>query len=173
MSIAPNLEHIDILFVDDSRNMHQIMKTILNAMRIKQIRFAENAADAFVEMRTRMPDILITDWKMQPLDGLDFVRLVRRGSDSPNPFIPILLLTAHTEMHRVLEARDAGVHDVVAKPVSIAGLYKKILTIIEHPRPFVRSEKYFGPQWPEVGDLASKQRQILEARDRLDVDSAD
>ena len=79
------------------------------------------------------------------LDGLDFVRLVRKGADSPNPYVPIILLTGHTEMHRVLEARDAGVNEILAKPISIKSLFSRIVSIIESPRPFVKSKTYFGP----------------------------
>ena len=140
-----NLEALSLLVVDDNKHMHMVVKAILNSMRIKNIRFSDNAADAFMEMRQWHPDIVITDWAMEPLDGLDFVRLVRKGADSPNPYVPIILLTGHTEMHRVLEARDAGVNEILAKPISIKSLYSRIVSIIETPRPFVKSKTYFGP----------------------------
>jgi len=55
------------------------------------------------------------------------------------------MLTGHTEMNRVVEARDAGVHEFLAKPISVKGLYSRIRSIIERPRPFVRAGLYFGP----------------------------
>lgn len=134
-----------MLLVDDNKHMHMVVKAILNSMRVKNIRFSDNAADAFMEMRQWHPDIVITDWAMEPLDGLDFVRLVRKGADSPNPYVPIILLTGHTEMHRVLEARDAGVNEILAKPISIKSLYSRIVAVIDTPRPFVKSKTYFGP----------------------------
>ncbi len=140
-----NLEALSILVVDDNKHMHMVVKAILNSMRVKNIRFSDNAADAFMEMRQWHPDIIITDWAMEPLDGLDFVRLVRKGADSPNPYVPIILLTGHTEMHRVLEARDSGVNEILAKPISIKSLYSRLGAIIENPRPFVKSKSYFGP----------------------------
>ncbi len=140
-----NLEALTFLFVDDNKHMHSVVKAILNSMRIKNIRFSDNAADAFMELRQWHPDIVITDWAMQPLDGLDFVRLVRKGADSPNPYIPIILLTGHTEMYRVIEARDAGVNEILAKPISIKGLYSRIVSIVERPRPFIKTKTYFGP----------------------------
>ncbi len=140
-----NLEVLNVLVVDDNRHMHSIVKAILNAMRIKNIRFCDNAADAFVEMQQWIPDIIITDWKMEPLDGLDFVRLIRKGQDSPNPYVPIILLTGHTELKRVVEARDTGVTEVLAKPISIEALHSRIVEIIERPRPFIKAKHYFGP----------------------------
>ena len=82
---------------------------------------------------------------MSPLDGMDFVRMVRTGNDSPNQYVPIIMLTGHTEMNRVLEARDSGVHEFLAKPISAKSLYARIRAIIENPREFVRTSMYFGP----------------------------
>ncbi len=140
-----NLEVLNILVVDDNRHMHSIVKAILNSMRIKNIRFCDNAADAFSEMKQWMPDIIITDWKMEPLDGLDFVRLIRKGQDSPNPYLPIIMLTGYTELERVTEARDAGVTEILAKPISVEALHSRIVNIIEKPRSFIKAKHYFGP----------------------------
>ncbi len=98
-----------------------------------------------MKMRQRMPDIILTEGKMAPLDGLDFVRLIRKGEDSPNPYLPIILLTGYTELERVTEARDAGVTEILAKPISIEALHSRIVSIIEKPRPFIKAKHYFGP----------------------------
>jgi DNA-binding response OmpR family regulator len=55
------------------------------------------------------------------------------------------MLTGHTEMNRVMEARDAGVHEFLAKPISAKSIYARIRAIIERPRPFIRAGVYFGP----------------------------
>jgi CheY-like chemotaxis protein len=68
---------------------------------------------------------------MQPLDGLDFVRLVRIAKDTPNPYIPIIMLSGYTEHRRVTEARDAGVNEYLAKPISAKSIYQRITSIIE------------------------------------------
>jgi len=82
---------------------------------------------------------------MEPLDGIDFTRMVRTAPDSPNPFVPIIMLTAHSSMERVIQARDSGVNEFLAKPVTAKGLYNRIATVIESPRQFVRASEYFGP----------------------------
>jgi len=134
-----------VLVVDDNKHMLTVVKTILTALGVRNVRTVVDAADAFKEMRTLPADIVITDWMMSPVDGLDFVRLLRNAKDTPNPYVPIIMLTGHTEMHRVLEARDAGVTEFLAKPISAHALYGRIVTIVEHPRPFVRTKIYFGP----------------------------
>ena len=55
---------------------------------------------------------------MEPLDGLDFARLIRTASDSPQPFVPIIMITGYTEEARVRAARDVGVTEVLCKPVT-------------------------------------------------------
>ena len=140
-----NLERLNFLVVDDNKHMRALVKTILHALGAKSVLEAADGADAFKELRHFPADIIICDWNMSPLDGLDFVRLVRTGKDSPNPFAAIIMLTGHTEMHRVIEARDAGVHEFLAKPISAKGLYSRVRSIIERPRAFVRTPTYFGP----------------------------
>ncbi|MEO5336430.1 MAG: response regulator [Magnetospirillum sp. WYHS-4] len=140
-----NLERLNFLIVDDNKHMRALVKTILHALGSRNCLEAGDGADAFKELRHFPADIIICDWNMSPLDGLDFVRLVRTGKDSPNPFVPIIMLTGHTEMNRVLEARDSGVHEFIAKPISAKGLYARVKAIIERPRPFVRTKIYFGP----------------------------
>ena len=151
-----NIERINFLVVDDNRHMRSLVKTILHSLGSKAVTEAEDGADAFREMRTFPADIIICDWNMEPLDGLDFVRLVRTGADSPNPFVPIIMLTGHTEMNRVAEARDAGVNEFLAKPISARALYSRIREVIQHPRPFVRTRMFFGPDRRRRQDPAYK-----------------
>ena len=82
---------------------------------------------------------------MEILDGTDFVRLVRTGDDSPNPFVPIIMLTAYSERSKVIAARDAGVTEFCCKPVTAKELFRKVRSIVNTPRPFVRTSNYFGP----------------------------
>ena len=140
-----NLERLSFLVIDDNRHMRLLVKSILHSFGTKNVVEAGDGADGLRELRTFPADIVICDWSMTPLDGLDFTRLARTGKDAPNPFIPIILLTGHTEMARIMEARDAGVHEFLAKPVSAKGLFLRIRSIIDKPRPFVRTPSYFGP----------------------------
>jgi FixJ family two-component response regulator len=82
---------------------------------------------------------------MQPLDGIDFVRLLRNSPDSPNQLAPVIMVTGHSTFARVNEARDAGVSEFLAKPLTARAVIERLHQAIEHPRPFVRSDDYFGP----------------------------
>ncbi len=140
-----NIERLNFLVVDDNKHMTMLVKTILHALGARNCEEAFDGADAFKVLRHFPADIIICDWVMQPLDGIEFVKLVRTGRDSPNQYVPIIMLTGHTEVARVMEARDAGVTEFLAKPVSAKKLYSRIKAIIETPRSFLKAGSFFGP----------------------------
>lgn len=136
---------IHLLVVEDNLFMRNLYSAVLRAMDFEEIRMAGDGSEAFELMRDFPPDIIITDAAMQPLDGFDFVRLVRTAPDSPNPFVPIIMVTGYHNRASVERARDVGVNEYLAKPVTPAGLYARISQVILRPRPFVRTPTYFGP----------------------------
>jgi DNA-binding response OmpR family regulator len=71
--------------------------------------------------------------------------MVRNAPDSRNPYLPIIMMTGHSERYRVMEARDAGVTEFVAKPLTAKSVLERIQAVIYRPRPFVRTADYFGP----------------------------
>ncbi|MBT5459160.1 MAG: response regulator [Rhodospirillaceae bacterium] len=139
------LDALNVLVVDDNRHMRSLVQSILHALGVKNVVEAGDAAQAFKELLHFNADVIIADWHMEPLDGLDFVRLVRTAKDSPNPYVPIIMLSGYTEYRRVTEARDAGINEFLAKPISAKSLYLRFASIIDNPRPFIRTKSYFGP----------------------------
>lgn len=143
--MAYDFSALKVLVVDDNAHMHQIMRSILGAMRIKDVRCVADVEQAFDELGSWGPDIVIVDVMIGDQDGLDFVEQVRGGERGANPYIPVLVLTGHTERRQITRARDVGVHEVLAKPVSIENLYRRLAAMVVQPRPFVRAKGYFGP----------------------------
>jgi len=143
--MAYSLGQLSVLVVDDNHHMVVLVKEILIALGIKQVHTAKDSAEAFEELRAFPADIVVCDYNMQPLDGLDFTRLVRNSPDSPNPYIAILMMTGHSDHRTVVAGRDAGVNEFVAKPISLKSLSQRIVHIIEKPRPFIKTKRYFGP----------------------------
>ena len=140
-----DLTELNVLLVDDCRHMRLINKSVLLALGCKKVKEAGDAAEAFKLLLHFPADILIVDWYMSPLDGLEFVRLVRTARDSPNPYVPIIMVSGYTEYSRITEARDAGVNEFLAKPISVSGLGNRIVSLINNERPFIRTKNYFGP----------------------------
>lgn len=143
-----NLERLNFLVVDDNKHMRKLVKSILGALGGRTVMEAADGADALKELRHFVADIIILDWNMDPLDGLELTRMIRQPDDNANPFVPIIMLTGHTEMKRVIEARDSGINEFLAKPVSAKRLYERIKSVIEKPRSFIEVKgmaAYFGP----------------------------
>jgi len=136
---------LKILLVDDNQHMRLLLTEILRALGVRRIFEAQDGAEALQTMREIEIDLVMTDLTMGPLDGIDFVNLLRNSPDSPNPFAPVIMITGHSTMRRVAEARDAGVNEFLAKPVTARGVIHRINLLIEHPRPFIRCATYFGP----------------------------
>ena len=166
-----NLERLRVLIVDDNHHMINIVKTILRGFGIKDYYEARDAVEAFDIVRCESIDFVIVDYQMEILDGTDFVRLVRTADDSPNPYIPIIMLTAYSERSKVEQARDSGVTEFCCKPVTATELYRKVASVINTPRPFVRTSVFFGPdrRRRDLDSYHGPERRKLEDG----VDSAD
>ena len=134
-----------MLLVDDNHHMRVLLTEILRAIGVRQVFEANDGAEALQTMRTHQIDIIMTDLAMQPLDGIDFVRLLRNSPDSPNPMAPVIMITGHSTQKRVQEARDVGVNEFLSKPVTARGVLERIAQVVDNPRSFVRAPAYFGP----------------------------
>lgn len=136
---------LKILVVDDNHYMRVLLTEILRAIGVLHIYEANDGAEGLQMMRDHEIDVVMTDLSMQPLDGIDFVRLLRNSPDSPNQMTPVIMVTGHSTYSRITEARDAGVNEFLAKPLTARGVIERLHQLVEHPRPFVRSDDYFGP----------------------------
>jgi DNA-binding response OmpR family regulator len=134
-----------VLVVDDNPHMRKIVVTILQAFGVIQIFEVAEAETAWKLLRDNNPDVAIVDWIMEGMSGLDLVKMIRTSTASPNPFVPVIMLTGHTSLDRVRMARDGGVNELLAKPVSVTAVLQRLTAVIDHPRPFVRTKVYFGP----------------------------
>lgn len=138
-------ELLKILLVDDNHHMRLLLAEILRALGVRQIHEASDGAQGLQMMKNHAVDIVMTDLAMQPLDGIDFVRLLRNSPDSPNQMCPVIMITGHSTMARVQEARNAGVNEFLTKPLTARGVIERLDRVVEHPRAYVRTTDYFGP----------------------------
>ena len=147
---------LKILLVDDNHYMRILLAEILRAVGVVRIYEANDGAEGLQMMRDHAVDVVMTDLSMQPLDGIDFVRLLRNSPDSPNQMAPVIMITGHSTFARVNEARDAGVSEFLAKPLTARGVVERLHQAVEHPRSFVRTDDYFGPDRRRRNDPAYK-----------------
>lgn len=140
-----HLAQLQVLVVDDNRQMRFLVRSILRAAGLHRVAEAESANEAIDLLNRFRVDLVIVDWNMRPQDGIALTRRIRTSHESPNPEAPIVMLTAHTERARVAAARDAGIHGLVRKPISTQMLLDRVSAALTDPRPFVRSETFYGP----------------------------
>lgn len=135
---------LKVLLVDDNHHMRVLLTEILRALGVRHIFEASDGAEGLQAIRHNPVDIIMTDLSMQPLDGIDFVRLLRR-TPGHSQMTPVIMITGHSTLQRVHEARDAGVNEFLAKPLTARGVLGRVALVIDHPRAFAKTDTYFGP----------------------------
>jgi two-component system, chemotaxis family, chemotaxis protein CheY len=133
------------LVIDDNAHMRRILRTLLHGFGARDVYEAEDGAAGLEAFTHSMPDIVLTDWAMPIFDGLELAQMIRQPGANANPYVPIIMLTGHSEKKRVIAARDAGITEFMAKPISAKSLYQRILNVVANPRPFIKTKTYFGP----------------------------
>ena len=113
-----------ILIVDDMSTMRRILRGTLNDLGYKDVTEAEGGREAIPILEGGSFDLLITDWNMPDMAGIDLVKHVR-SNDKFNG-MPILMVTAEAKREQVVEAVGAGVNGYVVKPFTPAGLKEKL-----------------------------------------------
>ena len=151
--MALDLSKIQILLVEDSLPINRMICDILDNFGCKNVDSTQNGQEAFECFCQKRHDIIITDWMMNPVDGVEFTRMVRRHADSPNKLIPIIMLTGYSSFKRVLEARDIGVTEYLVKPFTAKEIADRIAYVINNPRDFIHCKDYFGPDRRRIVDI--------------------
>lgn len=157
---AGSLEKVSILLVDDSLHIRRLMRTMLRAMGAQRLYEAKDGKSA-IEIIYRTPiDLVLVDWMLDndpSRTGMDVVWEIRHSQIERISFLPIIMMTGHTEKYNIEKARDMGVTEFLAKPFTASTLHQRLCTLIENPRPFVRTRTYFGPD---------RRRHDAESRDK-------
>jgi len=145
MTAGYNFKDISALIVDDYFPMHEIMRGILKEFGVGRIAEAASGAAAITEMEYMRADVIFTDYMMDDMNGLEFIQAIRAGETPADRFVPIVVVSAYTEVREILAARDMGATEFLAKPISGKLVYYRLRSIVENPREFVEAESYFGP----------------------------
>ncbi len=140
-----DLSDLRILIVDDYPPMRAILRVMLKALGVRDIGEAGDGLAALDEMQEFRADIVIADYRMIPMDGVELTHRIRGGEVGVDPFTPVVMVSGHSDKSRICEARDAGVTEFLVKPISATLLYYRVRAVIEYPRPFILSGDFFGP----------------------------
>lgn len=138
------LQPFRILVVEDEALTRKLLVDILTRLGFGTVIEASNAVAALRCVEQQTFDIILCDWRMEPMSGLEFTHAVR-NSGKDYALTPIVMVTGNTEKHHVEHARDSGVNVYLTKPFSVKELCDKLKAIVENPREFVLAPGYKGP----------------------------
>ncbi|OHC74698.1 MAG: hypothetical protein A3G18_06940 [Rhodospirillales bacterium RIFCSPLOWO2_12_FULL_58_28] len=139
-------KNLRVLIVDDSGFICRILLGMLHELSVREVREAKDGADALAAIKSGFwPNLIITDFEMPGIDGVEFTRTVRTGKDISIHEVPIILITSFADASHVQMARNAGVSEFLAKPFSLEMLVSRMHAAIDRPRPFVESSVFTGP----------------------------
>ena len=136
---------VRFLIVDGNQLSADLARDLLLTMGATTVFVAHSHDEAVAALKSDVVDVLLTELHLPPRSGLDLIRDVRAGKTGGNRQMPILVMSALSAKDHVVEARDAGVTEFIAKPYGVEGFYRRMVGIVAHPRAFVDSDKYFGP----------------------------
>ncbi len=140
-----NFSKLSVLVVEDLVPMQQLLDDTIRALGVGTIYTSPNGKHGYKQYISKQPDIIITDWHMPEMDGLQFIEKVRKDPDSPCRNIPIIMISGLNASARITKARDTGVNEYLVKPFNAEDLAKRISHIVNQPRDFIITQDFTGP----------------------------
>jgi CheY-like chemotaxis protein len=135
-----------ILVVDSNAYMRRLTRMMLTNLGAKTVVEAADGLAALEAIRVCDPDIMLLDWDMPVLNGIEVMHIVRSPGVFPRPNLPVIMLTGRGQRSAVMQALRAGVHEFLVKPTSPKALHDRLLSVIVKPRPMLQLGSFYVPQ---------------------------
>lgn len=166
---------LSYLIIDDNRFARTLIKNALYAFGARRLFEAADAMEGIEALRKEQIDVVLVDYQMPEMTGVEFTLQVRKGGETPNPEIPIIMISGYSQEANILSARQAGIHEFVSKPFSFKSLFRHIEMTVTHPRQFIRTDEYAGPdrRWLDIDKpIGPERRNADEGRVAQPADRA-
>lgn len=144
--IEKMLQGLNILVVDDNAYMRRLTRMMLTNLGAKSVLEATDGLAALEAIRIADPDVMLLDWDMPVLNGIEVLRIVRSPGVFPRPNLPVIMLTTRAQRSYVNEALRAGANEFLLKPTSPKALCDRLMSIVFKPRPMVKVGTFYVPQ---------------------------
>ncbi|HEX6957739.1 MAG TPA: response regulator [Ferrovibrio sp.] len=158
-----------ILVAEGDRSLRRALRDVLLGMGFPSIVLAGTAAETMRRMVEQRPSVLLLDHKLPGADGLAMTRRLRRDGGDLNR-LPIILMAEAPDAALVVAARDAGVHEIVVKPISVEALVLRLMHVLHTPRPFVTGPGFIGPDRRRLGERRRRPDRRVHPVGTLDGD---
>ncbi|MFN3523831.1 MAG: response regulator [Phenylobacterium sp.] len=159
-----------ILIIDDNAQMRTIIGTALSAAGVRDLHYAATGRQGLEQLAGLPIDVVYVDYEMPGMNGLDFLSAARRLPGDKR-YTPVIMLTGHSDLPRLNAARDRGVNEFLAKPVTARNILLRLNAVIYHPRDFIDAPGYFGPDRRRRADLNYRgpRRRRADAREMVEL----
>lgn len=124
----PKASAIKVMVVDDQQSMRGICKYILTQLGFSQITEARSGRDAMTKLEAAIPDLIISDWNMEDVDGLTLLKVIRKHPKTSH--LPFIMATGRSDKEHVKEAIAHGVNNYIIKPFDAQTMRKRIEAVI-------------------------------------------
>lgn len=138
------LREIRILVIDDDPRLAHLLESVLQGLGFSQIKLCHDGDEALQFLKNHPIDLVICDWQMQAVSGIELVCQLREDETALNRLTPIIMLSGHSDIEHIKAARDAGITEYLTKPFTAHTLCNRLSHVIEHPRHFIASPYYSG-----------------------------
>jgi CheY-like chemotaxis protein len=177
---------IKTLIIDPAGHSKALLRKLLTGFGVNRIMTTHATDEALMMLRREPFSIVFLDEMAGPLKPLGFLRMLRRDLNTSDVTIPVVLVSAGADAGRITAARDAGMNDVISKPVAAQTVERKLRSLLVAPRPFVKTKVFVGPdrrtprdERRQFGERPSKQDRrgkkqtsVPVIRTRLNIDEA-
>lgn len=140
------IQGLNILIVDSNAYMRRMTRTMLTNLGAKSVLEAADGLSALETIRSCDPDVMLIDWDMPVLSGMEVMRIVRSPGLFPRPDIPVIMLTSRAHRPQVMEAMRTGVHEFLVKPTSPKALRERLMATMLKPRRMLRVGDFYVPE---------------------------
>lgn len=120
--------NMPILIVDDYKTMLRIIRNLLKQLGFNNVDEATDGSAALSKLRAKEYGLVISDWNMEPMTGIQLLREVR--ADAKMLDLPFIMITAESKTENVIAAKEAGVSNYIVKPFNAATLKAKLTSVI-------------------------------------------
>ena len=140
-----NLKNVVVLVADRDRFTRGLIAQMLRGFGVENILIASTATEAKDILAANVVDLCLFEGALPDMATAELIGWMRRQSNNPLRFVPVIVLSGYTQLRMVSTVRDGGAHIVVRKPVAPQALFDRILWVAKVARPFLDAGSYVGP----------------------------
>ncbi len=145
-SFEKSLKSVAVLIADGNGYMRRTARSMLMHLGVRSIRDVDDGIAALEQIRTWNPDVMLLDYDLPAVNGIDVMRTVRSPGVFPRPDLPTIMVTNGISRSRAIEAMKAGAHELLVKPISPKALSDRLRSVLVNPRPLMRVGAYYVPK---------------------------